>query len=101
MAPAIPLDHDAIAALCRAHGVSRLQVFGSVLTGRFNQDRSDVDFFVEFAPSIPDVFDAYFGLKEDLEELLGRPVDLVMVDAITNPYFASSALASAEELYAA
>src|SRR6266700_4802032 len=42
-------DQDALAALCRAHGIRRLSLFGSVLKGVFRPD-SDVDFLVEFVP---------------------------------------------------
>jgi predicted nucleotidyltransferase len=63
--------------------------------------RSDVDFFVEFADDVAIVLDAYFGLEEALEKLLGRPVDLVMPGALDNPYFAASPLRHSEELYAA
>ena len=34
--------------------------------------------------------DNYFGLPEGLEELFGRPVDLVVERAIKNPYFRQS-----------
>ncbi|GAB3582211.1 hypothetical protein GCM10027406_24650 [Leifsonia lichenia] len=101
MATAFTLDRDAIALLCRAHGVSSLRLFGSAVNGRFDEEHSDVDFFVEFASGTNDLFDAYFGLKEDLEALLERRVDLVMANAVNNPYFAKSALATAEEFYAA
>ena len=47
----MPLERDAIAALCRAHGVSRLQLFGSAATGGFDADRSDYDFIVDFTPA--------------------------------------------------
>ncbi len=100
MATAVVLDRDAIAAVCRARGVSRLRLFGSALTERFDPDHSDVDFLVDFGPGATDLFDAYFGLKENLERLLGRSVDLVMTDAVTNPYFAKVAFASAEDVYA-
>jgi predicted nucleotidyltransferase len=73
----------------------------SATTERFDPDRSDVDFLVDFAPQTKDLFDAYFGLKGDLEALVGRQVDLVMARAVTNPYFTESALTSPEELYAA
>jgi predicted nucleotidyltransferase len=95
------LDREAIGELCRRYGVRSLVLFGSALTNRFDQSRSDVDFLVEFAHDLPNKFDAYFGLKESLEELLGRPVDLVMSKALENPYFAASALRHTEELYAA
>jgi len=29
----------------------------------------------------------YYGLQSDLEALVGRPVDLVVLRAVTNPYF--------------
>ena len=90
-----------MARVCRARGVRHMRVFGSATGERFDASRSDVDLLVEFDPSVVDLFDAYFGLKEDLEGLFGRPVDLVMADAVRNPYFQASALATAEELYAA
>jgi predicted nucleotidyltransferase len=94
------LDREAIAELCRRRGVSRLAVFGSAVCGDFDPDRSDVDFLVEFAGA-EDGFTAYFALKEDLETLLSRPVDLVMPGALENPYFAASVTATAEDIYAA
>lgn len=97
----LTLNRDAIARMCRAHGVSRLRIFGSATSERFDTERSDIDFLVEFAPGAEDAFAAYFGLKEDLEALLGRTVDLVMASAVRNPHFAASASASAEDVYAA
>jgi len=94
-------DRAAIAELCRSHGVRRLVVFGSVLTEHFDPADSDVDFLVEFAEDVPSRFDAYFGLKEGLEELLNRPVDLVTTRALENPYFAASVDRGSEEVYAA
>ncbi len=76
-------------------------MFGSALTDRFDPERSDVGLLVEFQSGIKDPFDAYFGLKEDLEANFGRSVDLVMPNAIRNPYFRSEVEIHAEELYAA
>jgi uncharacterized protein len=57
---------------------------------------------VSFAPRTPArLFDRIFGLKEDLEELLSRPVDLVMEGAGKNPYFADGVAESRVLLYAA
>lgn len=95
------IDRDAVAELCRRHGVRRLAVFGSATTPSFDPDRSDVDFLVEFLPSEVAGMDDYFGLKQELEELLGRPVDLVSPKALDNPYFAAEARRTEEELYAA
>lgn len=97
----LALDREAIGELCRKYGVQSLAVFGSALSERFDATRSDVDFLVEFADDLDSRFDAYFGLKEGLENLLGRPVDLVMPGALDNPYFAASVLRHSEKLYAA
>ena len=100
MVSAVSLDRAAIAALCREFGVRRLVVFGSIVTDRID-DSSDVDFLVEFGDDVDDRFEAFFGLKEALELLLGRPVDLVAPAALDNPYFAASVEQNSEELYAA
>ncbi len=97
----LALPREEIRALCQAHGVRRLAVFGSATTDRFDPNRSDVDFLVEFRDDVPSRFDAYFGLKADLERVLNRDVDLVVERAVKNPFFAARAAASANEIYAA
>jgi uncharacterized protein len=89
-------------ALCRRFHVLRLDVFGSAARGDFNPKHSDFDFIVEFDRSAPQhPFDAYFGLKEELEALLGRRVDLVELGAVRNPYLRASIEQSRENVYAA
>jgi uncharacterized protein len=74
---------DALAALCRQYGVRRLEVFGSAARGTdFDPDRSDADFLVTFAPAARNDLAAFTGLKGALENLLGRPVDLIEREAI-------------------
>lgn len=91
-----------ISQICRRYGVSRLDLFGSATGEDFDPERSDLDFVVAFAPRTPSrLFDRYFGLKEELEELFGREVDLLMEGAIRNPYFASSVSKNRIPLYAA
>jgi len=90
-----------ITALCKHYRVRRLDVFGSAATGPFDPQRSDVDFLVEFQPLPPGQrAEAYFGLLEALQALLGRPVDLVVARAIQNPYFRQAVDSSREVLYA-
>lgn len=101
MAGPLALDRGAISEACRRYGVRRLVVFGSALTDRFDEERSDVDFLVDFRDDVVNRFDAYFGLKESLEALLGRPVDLGAPVALENPYFAASVAKSGQEVYAA
>jgi predicted nucleotidyltransferase len=97
----LELDGEGIAAVCRRYQVRRLSVFGSVTTEAFDPDTSDVDFLVEFEADADDLFDSYFGLKEELEQLLGLPVDLVMSKSLENPYFAASVELTRRDLYAA
>ena len=83
--------HDAeLRLLCQRFRVRRLDLFGSAALGQARPD-SDLDLLVEFGP-IPsgNYADNYFGLLEALEQLLGRPVDLVVASAIKNPYFLES-----------
>lgn len=88
--------------LCRRYSVRRLEVFGSAAEGRDRPGESDVDFLVEFRDLPPGAYaDAYFGLLESLESLLGRPVDLVVGSAIQNPYFRQAVEESKVLLYAA
>ncbi len=97
----IELPLDEVERLCRRFGVARLAVFGSAVTERFDPDRSDLDVLVEFSDDVEDLFDAYFGLREGLEDLVGRPVDLVMPGAVTNPFVARSIAETGQDLYAA
>jgi len=97
------MEHrDEVVGLCRRFGVRRLDVFGSAASGEFDPARSDIDFLVELEPPEGTTrFDAFFGLKEGLEALLGSRVDLVDPSALDNPYFAAMVEQTRQELYAA
>ena len=98
----IDTHRDQLAALCRDFGVRRLDVFGSAAGGDFNRERSDIDLLVEFDRSAPgSLFDRYFGLKEALEALFGRRVDLVEAGAVRNPYLKAAIEQSRRNVYAA
>ena len=90
-----------MAELCRQFGVRRLELFGSAASSAFDPQASDFDFIVEFGDRTSGLFDDYFGLKEALEALYGRPVDLVMAGAMRNPHFVRSANATRRLVYAA
>ena len=87
MNPLLTDKIDAIGEACQRHGVATLHAFGSVLRDDFDPASSDVDFLVSFLPRDQGHADAYFGLLEDLEGILGRHVDLVVERAIRNRYF--------------
>ncbi len=102
MQPIIESKLVEIADLCHRFRVRRLELFGSATGEDFDPSRSDVDLLVEFCPaSTLKALDQYFGLKEALEALLDRPVDLVMASAVKNPYIWKSIEESRETLYAA
>ena len=82
--------------------MTRLSLFGSATSERFDPVQSDVDVLVEFEKMRPTEHAAhYFGLLEDLQALLGRPVDLVELGPIRNPYFRQSIEASKVLLFEA
>lgn len=89
--------------LCKLYGVKRLEVVGSAAREvDFNPARSDVDFLVDFEPGrLPATLRGFFGFREALENIVGRPVDLVMLDAVRNPYLKASLESSRRLLYAA
>ena len=62
----------------RGMGVKRIGLFGSAARGEVHAD-SDLDFIVELEN---ETFDAYMDVKEFLEDLFGRAVDLVVEGSI-------------------
>jgi predicted nucleotidyltransferase len=88
-----------IRGLCLKHKVSKLFVFGSVLSERFQKD-SDIDFIVDFENvDLYNYADNYFDLKFSLEDLLERKVDLLENKAINNPYLRKSIDSSKRLIY--
>ncbi|WP_295544199.1 nucleotidyltransferase domain-containing protein [uncultured Thiohalocapsa sp.] len=80
MHPSISEKTTEIAAICRRHGVRRLELFGSAARGSdFDPARSDADFLVELGPASTegDPLLRWLDLEQDLTDLLGRSVDLV------------------------
>lgn len=78
-----PARRDEIIEQLRQHrqrldrfGVRSLSLFGSVVRNQARRD-SDVDLLVEFEPGRPDGLFEFVELKNLLEGLLGRPVDLI------------------------
>jgi len=79
--------------------VKRLGLFGSVLTRNFGPD-SDVDVLVVFdMDDGSDLFNKYFELKERLEKVFGRDVDLIVDKPSKNPVFKDSVEKTRTVLY--
>ena len=84
-----------LAEICKSHDVRVLKIFGSAARGEDGPD-SDVDLIVEFDGE-KSLFDL-IGLELELEEFLGRDVDLVTEPAISR-YLRDRILASASVIY--
>ena len=102
MITAITEKREGIAEHCRRLNVRRLDVFGSAANGNFDEEKSDIDFLVEFAEGHEhlDLLDRYLDLADSLEALFGRKVDLVRNRPSKNPYFRASVEAEKELVYA-
>lgn len=70
---------EEILSVAKRHGASDLKVFGSVIRGEANEN-SDIDFLVAFEDD-RSLFDV-IGLKQDLEEMLDRSVDVVTDESL-------------------
>ncbi len=92
----IDISRDAIRTFCRRHHIRQLALFGSILRPDFRSD-SDIDVLVEFEPGhTPGL--QFFGIQDELSELLGRKVDLHTAGSLSK-YFRDQVLAEAEVQY--
>lgn len=92
----LPVSHGEIADFCRKHHIRKLALFGSVLRDDFGPE-SDVDVLVEFAPGQRLGF-AFFGIQEELSELLGRRVDLLTEEDLSR-YFRDEVVQNAKVIF--
>lgn len=76
-----------IKSLCDANGVKSLYLFGSAVSGNFDERKSDLDFFVEMKTQAnPLVKGEYIlSLWNGLEKSFNKPVDLLTTDSVRNP----------------
>jgi uncharacterized protein len=96
----LPLDQEALAQLCRRHGIRRLSLFGSVLKGTARPD-SDVDLLVEFEPGAVPGLLGMAAIEAELSDLLGgRRVDLRTAHDLSR-YFRAEVERTAEVQFAA
>ncbi|MHC4354328.1 MAG: nucleotidyltransferase family protein [Planctomycetota bacterium] len=96
----IDIAEDKLAELCRKWKVAELSLFGSILRDDFGPD-SDVDVLVVFHPDAPWSMWDLMDMKEELEVLFERSVDLVEKEALRNPWRKRRILSTYEVVYAA
>ena len=94
----VNFDETVIGDYCRRHGISRLSLFGSILTDQFGPD-SDVDLLVEFKPNQRVSLFDIGGMTMDLMDLFGRPVDLRTAEDLS-VYFRDDVVRRARPVYA-
>ncbi|MFC1705353.1 nucleotidyltransferase family protein [Planctomycetota bacterium] len=97
---ALRLGGEALESFCDRWKLAELSVFGSILREDFGAD-SDVDILIRFLPNADRVVFDLVYMKEELEEMLGREVDLVVENALRNPFRRASILQSKRPIYAA
>jgi predicted nucleotidyltransferase len=92
------IDVAALSAVCERYGVAELAVFGSVATGEAGPD-SDIDVLYVLRDGVHLGW-AFNDLSDELERVLGRPVDLVSKRAL-HARLRDAVLAQAQVVYAA
>ena len=92
-------ESPTIARICARHHVAELSVFGSMARGSAGPE-SDIDLIVTFEPDAAVGLIAFNRLRRELEDSLGRRVDLVPKDGL-KPLIREEVLSEAQILYAA
>ncbi len=95
----IKIKREALATFCKERRISRLALFGSILSDKFRPD-SDVDVLVEFEPGTRLGLIGMAQLEMELSSLLGRKADLRTPSELSR-YFRNDVLRQAEVQFAA
>jgi predicted nucleotidyltransferase len=85
--------------ICREIRLQRLDLIGSATRDDFS-DNSDIDVLITFEGD-ENLFDRYFSLKEKLEEIFKRKVDVIEERAVKNPFFRKTVNRDRIKLYGA
>ncbi len=96
----VNINAESIRAFCERWNVRELSLFGSVLRDDFGP-KSDVDVLVVFGAGASPEFDAWEEMREELQSLFGREVDLVERREIVNPFRRHEILTTRQVVYAA
>lgn len=96
----LEVSEDATASFCQRWKITEFALFGSILRDDFRPD-SDVDVLVSFAPDSKWSLWDIIAMKEELETLFGREVDLVQKDFLRNPFRRYEILSTKQVIYAA
>lgn len=95
----IPIHRERLTEICRHYQIRELALFGSVLRDDFS-DRSDIDVLCTLLPDSPTRGMEWIRLLLSLEDLWGRPVDLVKPHLL-DPLIRDEVLQEAKPIYVA
>ena len=95
----IDLHHDDLVGICKTFGVHELRLFGSVLRNDFH-DQSDIDVLCTLQQDSPARGLRWIDLLLALEDVWGRPVDLVKPQFL-DPMIRDEVLQEAQTIYVA
>jgi hypothetical protein len=99
----IDLPMEQIRQFCHKWHIKEFALFGSILRPDFHSD-SDIDILIEFTPTAKRGLTETMQMKDELEALFQRPVDLIIKSAINrseNWLRRKNILESAQIIYAA
>ena len=99
----LEISREKVADFCRRWKITELALFGSLLRDDFRSD-SDIDVLVTFAPDAAWRLDDLLDMKEELEAMFGRRVDLVekrLVESSENYIRRKHILSHLETIYVA
>src|SRR5258708_3558957 len=77
----LPISAEALAAFCQQWKVERFALFGSILREDYS-DASDIDVLIKFNTEARFGLFAFGRMQMELEQLLGRSVDLLEEDGV-------------------
>ncbi len=96
----IELSEDRIMEFCRSKRITEFALFGSILTDTFSPN-SDIDILVSFDAECRYSLLDLAKMKQELETLFGREVDLVEKASLRNPFRKQAILNAMEIVYTA
>ncbi len=81
----IPIDREVIKLFCEKWKIREFYLFGSVLREDFGPE-SDIDVLIKIFPEAEWSLWDIVEMREELQRLFGRKVDLLEAEGIRNPF---------------
>jgi len=94
-----PVSHESIVAFCRRWKVSRFSLFGSILTDSYSP-QSDIDVLITLCEDAGLSLWDWIEMRDELQQLFGRPVDLIEESGLRNPFRRYEILRTRKVIYA-